>query len=459
MMVATILLFSVLSVVLAQERATGDDDWLIEGNKLISQERLPEAIELFSKRKREAPLDSRAYFYSGMALAQMQSLQLAAADLKEAVRLEPKNYSYLILYANVMVRLKHDETALNTLEPFQKKWNQEPLPSSWLWILSETFIRAGDNDSGLEVLDLLAQRHPEDHLVDVNRGIVYFKQGDYDKALEAVEASISKEAEFNPPAYFYQGKILNQVGDAEGAKEAYLKAIDQDPKNSEYLWKLGSVCLALGESEEAVQYLERAKPGAAEFPEIYYTLGRAYQATKNREKAREALKQFQTITKEGRQKEYSEIQSAELVGKGEDALDRGDSAEARRLFQLAAEENPENWAAHGYLAELALNGGALYEAYPHLEKMEEIDPTSTTGHYLMARYWYARKNYLKACNYAEKVKEVRPSNSGLRNMLGNIYLALGKVSEAVEEYTAAVQLDPSRPEFKLNLETAKKRMQ
>jgi len=456
---AVLLFFSFLALAFSQNQTTEEDDWLVKGNFLISQERLPEAIELFSKRKQDFPTDSRAYFYSGMALAQMESLQLAAADLKEAVRLEPNNLSYLILYANVLVRLKHDELALETLASFSEKWNKGPLPPAWLWVLSETYIRAGDNDAGLKVLDLLGQMDPEDHLVDLNRGQVYFKQGDYEKALECVNASLARESEYNPPAYFYRGKILNQLGNTQSAKEAYIEAVNQDPENAEYLWKLGTVCLALGDNEEAVEYLERAVPGADEFPEIYYNLGRAYQASKDPTKARATLKKFQSITKTGRQKEYREIQSAELVGKGEDALDRGDLVEARKLFELAAEENPENWSAHGYLAEIALNSGSLYEAYPHLDKMEKIDPDSTTGHYLMARYWYARRDYPRACRYAEKVKEVRPSNPTLRNMLGNIYMLMGRVSEAVQEYSAAIDLDPSRPEFQRNLEAAKKRMQ
>ena len=84
--------------------------------------------------------------------------------------------------------------------------------------------------------------------------------------------------------------------------------------------------------------------------------------------------------------------------------------------------------------------------------------SASRSEYLMARYWYQRNNYLKALGYAEKVREVRPSNSGLRNLLGNIYMALGRAPEAVQEYTAALKIDPDRSEFQLNLDTAKKRL-
>ena len=125
-----------------------EEEWLVKGRLLISQERLPEAIEQFSLRKQEAPLDARAYFYSGMAFAQMSNLSAAAADLKEAVRLDPGSLQYAILYADVSVRLKHDELALEILAPFADRSKLEDLNSAWVWLLCETYIRAGDNDSG-----------------------------------------------------------------------------------------------------------------------------------------------------------------------------------------------------------------------------------------------------------------------------------------------------------------------
>jgi tetratricopeptide (TPR) repeat protein len=102
--------------------------------------------------------------------------------------------------------------------------------------------------------------------------------------------------------------------------------------------------------------------------------------------------------------------------------------------------------------------GSLYQALEHVQAMEKIDPDAVAGQYLAARYWYQRRDLRKALDYAQKVKEIRPSNAGLRNLLGNIYLALGRLPEAVDEYTAAVELDPERSEFQLNLEAAEKKL-
>jgi Flp pilus assembly protein TadD len=95
------------------------------------------------------------------------------------------------------------------------------------------------------------------------------------------------------------------------------------------------------------------------------------------------------------------------------------------------------------------------EAYSHLQRLQKIDPESAIGNTLMARYWFKQKKYEEARNYAEKVKLIRPANSELRSLLGNIYLDLGQKEKAREEYEAAVRLAPDRVDFRAQLEKVK----
>ena len=83
--------------------------------------------------------------------------------------------------------------------------------------------------------------------------------------------------------------------------------------------------------------------------------------------------------------------------------------------------------------------------------MEEIDPDSVVGNFLMAKYWYGRKDFERALGYAEKVESSRPGNSELRNLLGDIYQGLGQKEKALREYQAAVRLAPDRADFRENL--------
>ncbi len=90
--------------------------------------------------------------------------------------------------------------------------------------------------------------------------------------------------------------------------------------------------------------------------------------------------------------------------------------------------------------------------------MEKIDPRSPKGLLLTAQYWYQRRNYTQALDYGVRAQEADPSNADLRNLLGNLYFSQGQTQQAVQEYRAAVELDPDRPEFKMNLEVARKKL-
>ena len=159
-----------------------------------------------------------------------------------------------------------------------------------------------------------------------------------------------------------------------------------------------------------------------------------------------------------RRKEQENRAAERFVAQGERQLDQGNSAEARALFEHAARADPSRWDAHAYLAEMLLSSEDLQLAYPHLLKMEEIDPDSVVGNYMMATYWYKKKDFERARACAEKAKWGRPGNSEIRNLLGNVYLGLGRKKDAREEYEAAVWLAPDRAEFRENLTRLEDRM-
>jgi len=76
----------------------------------------------------------------------------------------------------------------------------------------------------------------------------------------------------------------------------------------------------------------------------------------------------------------------------------------------------------------------------------------------MAEYWYRSEDYARALDFAERGRSVEPINADLRNLLGNIYLKLGQMARACEEYTLAVKYAPTNTEFRKNLELARNLM-
>jgi tetratricopeptide (TPR) repeat protein len=442
-----------LSVALGEtpQQREAEESQLEAGIKLLHAGRFSESVSAFNRFKQTAPQDPRPYFYAGTALAQAGQLNHAALELGEAVHLAPDRPEYRIFQAHVFLDLEQPSAALEALAMFQAGERVNQLTTAWLHLLAEDYYRLGKMEEALRWLDLWAQREPNEASIDLYRGQAYVVKGDADTALRYLQSSIRK-SDKNPQAYFELGKILYQRNQLAEAKEALLKAVAQSNTNAEYLQKLGDACLAMGDPDQAIDYLHRAVATGAEFPETYYTLARAYRRQGDLARSDEYQKKFQEVAAAQREKE-AQVRAADApIAEAQRELERGNQPAARALFEKALQIDPQRWQPHAYLAEMLLSSEDWPEAYEHLLKMDEIDPDSVVGNYLLAKYWYRRKEFARARAYAEKVKWSRPDNSELRNLLGNIYLGLGQKEKAREEYQAAVRLAPNRADFREQLQ-------
>jgi len=300
------------------------------------------------------------------------------------------------------------------------------------------------------MLNLLEKRSPDDPRLDLNRGQVYAIQSQFEQAQDSFRKSIAKHPD-NALAHFELGKLFYQGNDLMAAKKALLEAVRLEKNNPQYLQKLGAVCLALQEVDEAVTHLELAAALDPNSPRIIYSLGQAWQRKGERRKAAEFIKKFQELKRREEQAEELE----RTLARGERMLDEGKDREARAAFEQIVQADPNNWTAHGYLAEMFLADADWRNAWPHLAKMEELDAESVVGNYLMARHWYLRKEFERARGYAERVKQSRPAHAELRNLLGQIYLGLSEREQAIREFEEAVRLAPERADFRENLQKLK----
>jgi tetratricopeptide (TPR) repeat protein len=443
-------------LVTAQTNPKQSGNLLDDGIKLLGEGHFLEAVDILNRFKETAPSDPRPYFYSGIALTEAGRLSAAAQELGEAVRLEPQRPEYRIFQANVLSRLRQKSHAIDALTILDKNGAAKQLDSAWLLLLSEVYSRLERYEDALKTLELLSERTPTDPRIDLSRGKVYLEMGESDLALASFQKSIRRSPN-NSESYFELGKILYQRNELAASKRAFLEAVKRDSQDAEYLLKLGQACLALDQVDEALEYLKRAGPAASSHPQILYALGNAYQRSGDRAKAVEYRKRYQEVSLARRQSEDVEREVGKLLKEAEKHLDQGNTAAANAVFEKVLRLDPNNWDAHGYLAEGFLSSGELRLAYEHLVKMAEVDPDSVVGNYLLAKYWYQTKDFEQARAYAEKVRSFRPGHAELRNLLGHIYLGLGRQESALREFEAAVQLAPDRSDFRENLLKIKNR--
>ncbi|HEV2800773.1 MAG TPA: tetratricopeptide repeat protein [Pyrinomonadaceae bacterium] len=110
-------------------------------------------------------------------------------------------------------------------------------------------------------------------------------------------------------------------------------------------------------------------------------------------------------------------EASRLVRQGAAALESGDAATAKTLFERALKLDPRNVEAHTYLGALADRAGALEAAETH---------------------------FAAAASFAPRSPEAR-------NNHGAILFRLGRTSEAAAEFEASLKLDARQPSALVNL--------
>lgn len=424
---------------------------LAEGIRLLGEGRFLQSVDVLNTAKQSAPQDARPYFYCGMALAQAGRMRDAASELGEAIHLAPEQLDYRVFQAHVLEQLKQAAAAQEAVAAFQNEQTFERLDTAWLRLLADVYYRLQMTDQALRILDLWAQRDPADARIDLYRGQVYVVKSQPDLAASCFRRSLEKSTE-NPQAYFELGAILYERNQLPQAKDALLNAVREDTKNPEYRAKLASIYLAMGNADAAIESLKHVEAAGVSLPATYYyILARAYRRKGDDARSTAYMESFQQATSAERDREARELEAERPIAQAQRELEHGNPKAARGLFEKALQADPNQWEPHAYLAEMDLDASDMAGAYPHLQRLEEIDPDSATGNFLMARYWFQRLNYDQARLYAEKVKLSRPANTEVRALLGGIYTKLGDKEKARQEYQEAVRLAPERADLRQRL--------
>jgi tetratricopeptide (TPR) repeat protein len=428
---------------------------LEEGKRDIAQKHFPEAIAAFGRLRQIAPQDPQAYFFSGIAFAESGHLNAGAAELTEAVRLGPDQPEHILALGNVLARLGQKREAMSTLAALDQGIALKRLSLANLSELMKVYFSLERTSEALRLADELESRQPNYPRIDFYRAKIYKLAGNLDLAQQAIQQSLKRTPD-NPADLFELGKIYEQRGQMAAAKSAFLEVLKHWPNEPETLYALSSVCMSLDETDAAIEYLRRAEPAVGSLPKIYYALGQAFQKKGDSVKAAQyfGLQKAEEESLAQRQTEVREHEELLLISLARERQKLGNKPAARAFWRQLLELNSNSWEAHQSLGEIYLSSGDWQQARAHLDKLQEINPSGFQGNRLMAEYWYRSEDYAQALDFAERGRSVEPINADLRNLLGNIYLKLGQMARACEEYALAVKYAPTNTEFRKNLELA-----
>ncbi len=310
-----------------------------------------------------------------------------------------------------------------------------------------------------------------DHVSLHARGVSAAEGGRIDEAI----ALIAEAAVAAPDQPLYQchlGDLRQAIGDAEGAAQAYQRAVELDPTAAELHYNLATMRALLGELAAAETGYRSALAIAPEFTPALANLGTTLRGLGRDVEAEAAFREVLL-----RQPDEVEVrcQLAMILGEAGD-----DAAAERELGQVLVHDS-EFAPAHLGLASLLEARGEVDAAEAGLRRAIDLDPAMVAAHYqlgtllinagkgaeavvacghaartlagealLQVNYGIALEScarYEEAAAALSRAVDLDPENAEARYNLGVVAERCGGSFDAVAaSYRRAIALDPSRPE-------------
>ena len=447
------LICFILFIRVSVSRSQDYKSLLEKGVKELAGGNLDQALQYWCLARQLSPQDPRSYVMTAEALLEGGRAHDAVIELLDLMELQFPA-SDVPRIAGLLVQAGMNSQAIALLERHR---GDPVLPAQGIWALSELYLQGQKAALSLAALDEFARRRPDDPRIEMRRGRLLLQSGQLEEALTRFEKVVEAEPE-NAEAYFQMATTLHLGNNPEAAERIALRASELAPGTAGYLHLLALVRHSLKKNEEAILDLLKAAQKDDVFARIYFDLGTIYREQGDLQKSREALIRYRELQEQAETEKNRQQRVVQLVNQGETSLHNGQIEKAVDAFTRALESDPEEWDSRLFLAKIYLSSRRPDLALTHLTKLLEIGPRSSEAAYLAAFLEQENGNTRPALELAERSRRLRPGCSELRNLLGNLYLALNRPEEALQEYRVARELAPDIPAFRANYESLARRM-
>jgi tetratricopeptide (TPR) repeat protein len=307
---------------------TDAESWEAYGTALVHLQRIPEAVQAL---QRSTSLDDKragAWQELGQALAEAQdasghNLASAVSAYAQAARLKPGDPRPLLNEGLLLAKLGRDPEAVQVL------------------------LKASGMDAGQAAFRDLC--------------MLYNKAGDYAQAEAACRRAVQTDS--GAESWYNLGFALQGLGKKDEARTAYQNALKADPGHATSLYALAFMDFQAGDAEAALSGFQAAlKARNGDYPEAAYNAAVLLGDQGRYEDAAGLYRSFLKTHPDDQDAQTSlksvvEAGLSSLLGRGQDAYERGDVAEAREAWERARALDPSNGEAGRMLKLTQVQGG------------------------------------------------------------------------------------------------------
>lgn len=306
-----------------------------------------------------------------------------------------------------------------------------------------------------EQIEAAEQCYRRAHLLDSKAfawpyylSVLELRRGETAEAIEDARAAVSIDP--NQSARLRLAEALVHSHQFSESRKLYETLIQEDPRVAIYHYGLGTVLDAQGGSVlEAIEQYKRACELLPQYGDAHKALAEDYKAIRDSAASASEFALYQQNSSGGPPEDSYMAQITALNPGGiiliqgaQQDLAQGQPAEAAKQLEAAVAANPND---EGYRSNLVL----VYWKLKRWDKAEEqyraairLNP-STKAHYVFGLVMMEQNRYTEAGAAFRGALAINPRDIGANIQLGRVLELQGDIPGAIQQYQAALAIDPN----------------
>jgi tetratricopeptide (TPR) repeat protein len=372
------------------------------------------------------------HFTQGKIYRDLKQMDTAAAELKEAVRLEPENYLYSLELGRIYFSNRRYADARQAFETVTRL--KPDMETAW-YNLGGGLRALGRQDEALAAYRRAVALRSDYSVAYREIGRILSAKGDsagaaaaFNSALRYNSGDLASLREF--------GALQSGLGDFPAAEALFGRALALDADHGLTNYNMAIVKLGLNKTGEAVHFAQKAAdktPGNALY---LYTLGQALEGRGDQEKAVAAYTRAASL---------DAAYVKPRINLGRLCLESGLPAEALKFLNEAYKVEPNNPDINNNLGAVYASQERWEESLQYYEKALAQDPNHTTVRLNLARAYVGAGRLDRARDTYRDFLRLEKDNWEAILELGKTCASLGEAETAKVYLEDLLKRNPSHP--------------
>lgn len=288
----------------------------------------------------------------------------------------------------------------------------------------------------------IREREPDNALVHFQLGRCAYGEKNYAVALAAYQSAVALKHGNYEKAQLNIGVVYKAQKQWDKAIETYKDLLDSNPQLPQAWYNLGLVYMKTDKFKQAEESFLTATKHDEKYAQAWFNLGVLY--TKSDQNLN-AIKAYRKALKVRPGYLKAQLNLAVRYAK-QNQYDK-----AVDLYRAVLDKDPNYASAWLNIGIAYVNQNKLDLAEQALSKARELEPESVQARRYLAEVQMNKNDIASAVSLLQEALDFSPENTDLRVLLSRAYKSSGKFQEARTELKKALKLDPDNNEIKKEL--------